>query len=163
MKKKKRGQIQISFGMIFSIIIIIATLAVAFFVITHFLNLSGCTKTSLFWNSLKGEVDKAWGGDFTQEVYSADLPSGITKVCFGNFTQMPYDEDKALFEELEMYEKSGRNSYLYPPEKACEGLAFYNLEHIVTDKFFCVPVKSGKMSVKLSKTSLDVFVKLSKP
>jgi hypothetical protein len=163
MIKEKKGQIQISFGMIFSIIIIIATVAIAFYVITYFLDLSNCQKNGAFWDSLNKEVYKAWNSDSMQEVYKAEVPSGITKVCFGNFTQMAYGDDKVLFTELERYEQSKRNAYLYPPGKACEDLAYFNIEHSTTAEFFCVPVASGKINVKISKTSFDALVKLSKP
>lgn len=159
----KRGQIQISFGMIFSIIIIIATVAVAFYAITYFLDLSKCQQNGLFWTSLQNEIDKAWNSDLTQEIYKADLTSGITRVCFGNFTQTSEIGSRAIFEELKRYERTGRNAYLYPIGKACENLGYYNLKHISTDQFFCVDVKSGKMEVKLSKASTDASVKLSKP
>ena len=72
----KKGQIDISFGMIFSIIIIIATVAIGFYVITYFLNLSSCTKVGLFWNSLNEEVDKAWNSDIAQTVYTKDEAKG---------------------------------------------------------------------------------------
>lgn len=160
--KGKKGQIQLSFGMIFSIVIIIATVAIAFYVITYFLNLSSCTKVGLFWDSLNKETDKAWNSDITETVFSGDLPSGIKKVCFGNFSQSYAPSDSLQFEELQRYEASGRNAYLYPPGKACD-VAFYNLKHARTSEFFCVPVSSGKASVRLSKTSFDALVKLSKP
>lgn len=160
---KKRGQIDISFGMIFSIIIIIATVAVGFYVITYFLNLSSCTKVGLFWNSLNEEIDKAWNGDMTQTTFKVNIPSGISYACFGNFSQMPLtDADKKMFTELKLYASPGRNAYLYPTGKACD-LAFYTLKHARTDNFFCVPVKSGEIAVRLSKTSFDALVKLSKP
>lgn len=159
---EKRGQIQLSFGMIFSIIIIIATVAIGFYVITYFLNLSSCTKVGIFWNSLNEEIDKAWNSDIAQKVFEKEVPSGITYLCLGNFSQMPFEADKKMFDELKGYESSGRNAYLYPPGKACDA-AFYNLRHAKTDRFFCIPVRSGTLSVKISKTSLDALVKLSKP
>ena len=160
--KEKKGQIQISFGMIFSIIIIIATVAVAFYVISYFLDMNNCNKIVTCWTSLNAEVDKMWNSDGGQKLVTLELPSGIEKVCFGNFTQMPTPEDKAVFLEMEIYGRSGRNAYLYPPGKACDN-AFYSLTHARTDKFFCVPVKSGKASVRISKTSSEALVKLSKP
>jgi len=164
MKKKKRGQIQLSFGMIFSIIIIIATVAIGFYVITYFLNLSSCTKVGLFWDSLNGEVDKAWNSDIVQTLFKGDVPSGITNVCFGNFSQGQKiaDADKEFFTELKDYAATERNAYLYPPGKACD-IAFYSLKHARTDNFFCVPSKSGVINVKLSKTSSEALAKLSKP
>ncbi len=158
----KRGQVQISFGMIFSIIIIIATIAIGFYVITYFLNLSSCTKIGIFWNSLDEEIAKSWNSDISQTVFEKEIPSGITHLCLGNFSQMSFEADKKLFTELRGYENPGRNAYLYPPGKACDA-AFYNLKHIKTDRFFCVPAESGTISIKLSKTSLDAMVTLSKP
>lgn len=160
--KEKKGQIQISFGMIFSIIVIIATVAVAFYVITFFLNMNSCNKIASYWVTLNSEVDKMWNSDGGQKLLTLELPSRIDKVCFGNFTQMPTPEDKAVFLEIETYGRSGRNAYLYPPGSACDN-AFYGLKHAATDKFFCVPVKSGKASVRVSKTSSEALAKLSKP
>ncbi len=159
---KKRAQIQISFGMIFSIIIVIATVAVGFYVINYFLNLKSCTQIGLFWDSLNNEVNKAWNSDMTQTVFNGALPSGIKQVCFGNFTQTYAADDSEEYQALKRYGTAGRNAYLYPPGKACD-VAFYNLKHTVTSEFFCVSVVSGKMSVKLSKTAFDPLVKLSKP
>ncbi len=158
----KKGQIQLSFGMIFSIIIVVATVAIGFYVITYFLNLSSCTKVGLFWDSLNKEIDKAWNSDMTETVFKGDLPSGITKACFGNFSQQYAPSDSAQFEELKRYEAANRNAYLYPPGKACD-VAFFNLKHAKTNEFFCAPVSSGKASIKLSKTSFDALVRLSKP
>lgn len=159
MINQKKGQIQISFGMIFSIIIVIATIAVAVYVIIYFLGMSNCTKNGTFWDSLQKEIDLAWNSDGLQKVYSAETPSGITKLCFGNSTQIPVGS------ELERYRgsSSDRNAYFYPTEKACEGFAFKSLKHITTDSFFCIPVKSGKISLKILKLNDNVLVKLSAP
>lgn len=159
---QKKGQIQISFGMIFSIIIIIATVAVGFYVITYFLNLSSCSKIGIFWDSLDRDIEDAWVSDMSQTVFRGELPSKIDKICFGNFSMMPAQEDREEFEFLQRYESRGRNAFLYPPGKACD-LAFYELKHIETDEFFCVPVESGSAEIKLSKTTLDPLVKLSAP
>lgn len=162
-EKRRKGQIQISFGMIFSIIIVIATVAVAFYVINYFLNVSSCTKIGTFWKSLNDEVDKAWNSDITETLFKGQLPSGITQICFGNFSQTPlFAGDQKLYSELERYQKTGRNAYLYPPGKACD-IAFYELKHARTSNFFCVPVKSGVTTIKLSKTSFDALVKLNRP
>ena len=161
---KKGGQIQISFGMIFSIIIIIATVAVGFYVINYFLDLSKCTKIGSFWDSIDKEVDKAWNGDISQTIFNRELPSGITHFCFGSLNDIQSEDQdtKRIFSELRNYGSLEGNSYIYPPGKACD-LAFKNIRHATADKFFCVPVKSGTISVKLSKGSFDALVKLSKP
>ena len=160
---KRRGQIQISFGMIFSIIIVIATVAIGFYVINYFLNLSSCTKTGLFWDSLKDETDKAWNSDITQKIFKGNVPSGVEYVCFGNFSLTPENNvtTRKIFSELKDYGENDKNSFMYPPKKACE-LAFHDLKHARFNSFFCVQAKSGAISVKLSKTSTDALVTLSK-
>ena len=54
-KKSLRGQIQLSFGMIFSIIIIIATIAVAFYVISTFMDTSRCIDVENFYTRVEGQ------------------------------------------------------------------------------------------------------------
>ena len=49
----KRGQLQISFGMIFSIIIIIAFVAVFIYAITIFMGWKRCAETGLFKEDLQ--------------------------------------------------------------------------------------------------------------
>jgi hypothetical protein len=162
-KRRGKGQIQLSFGIIFSIIIIIATIVVAFYVIGYFLDLSKCTKVGLFYDGLKKDVDKAWRADITQGIYKNELPSGIKKVCFGNSSQQYAKEDEEQFAYFSSRSVAGMNGLFYPPEKACDSeLAFFKVEHAVTDKFFCVPVASGTAKVKLSKGSADALVKLDR-
>jgi len=162
---KRSGQIQVSFGMIFSIIIVIATVAVGFYVINYFLNLSSCTKAGMFWDSLGDEVDKAWKSDMTQKVFQGAVPSGVKYVCFGNFSLTPENNvtTRNIFSELEEFGETDKNAFMYPPEKACE-VGFYDLKHTRSDNFFCVPAKSGVVNFKISfESSKSALVTLSKP
>jgi len=161
----KKGQVQLSFGMIFSMIVIIATVAVAFYAISYFLNLSRCTQTGNFYSSLQNEIDKAWAGEITQKIFSGKLPSGIKNVCFGNMSQN-YDTGQysKIHQELEMIAIAKNNIYLYPVWNACDGeFASKKLEHVKIDEFFCVGVKNNEAKIKLSKGSGEALVTLSKP
>ena len=60
---EKRGQIQLSFGMIFSIIIIIATLAVGSYVIYYFWQLNNKLECQLYKNEIQKQIDKIWAAD----------------------------------------------------------------------------------------------------
>ncbi|MEM4271607.1 MAG: hypothetical protein QXD13_00745 [Candidatus Pacearchaeota archaeon] len=162
--KGKKGELQLSFGMIFSTIIVIAILGVGFYVITNFISLSRCTNIGLYYNSLKEEVNKAWEADSVQKLLTKDnlpkIPSGIEKICIGNLTQS-YSGFVEVREELARFSGGGRNNFFfYPPEKACE-MAANRLEHIKTDRFFCVNVKNGGAPLKLSKSSSDALVTIS--
>jgi len=158
---KKRGQLEISFGMIFSIIIVIALVATSFYVITYFLNLSKCTQIGLFYQDFDDRVDKAWAADNVQTTFSSSLPGGIESVCLGNLTQTSddYETEKESFGQY--YRHSSNNVFLYPTGKACgrEGGSF-NLKNARTDGFFCVPVTGGEVSVDLVKSSFDALVRL---
>lgn len=160
----KKAQLELSFSMIFSIIIIIAILAVAFYVITYFLNLSSCTDIGLFYNDLQTRVDKAWASEITQEVVSIKLPTSIKEVCVGQLNGTGVSQYKEEYDFLRRYAILGKNVFLYPSSSACDvKLAYYNLQHSTTDTFFCTPVQGGQVKLKLTKGSFDALVRVSAP
>ena len=113
---------------------------------------------------MRDEVDKAWNSDITQTIFKGNVPSGIDYVCFGNISVASAGDSEMniVVSELKNYGEDDKNSFIYPPKRACE-IAFYNLKHASFDSFFCVREKSGSVSVKLSKSSSDALVKLSRP
>lgn len=151
----KKGQIQISFGMIFSIIIIIFTVAIAVYVISKFMGTKECVNANLFYNEIKEKVDKAWGALISQDVFTGSVPAGTKKVCFGNLTLASLDGlglDSEQIKEMEKYR--GRNvkanMFMLFENNPCENFnPYYNLEHARAD-FFCVSPKNGKVEVRIS-------------
>lgn len=161
----KRGQVQMSFGMIFSIIVIIAIVAIASYVIINFLRLGKCTEIGLFYDELKREVNKAWQSTIYRDVFNkGKLPSGIEYVCFGELNKgYGGREYKEQFDFLSRYMRQDKNVFVYPTQNACDSnLAFLKLEHIEIMEFFCVPVVDGKVSIKMEKDEFDALVKLSR-
>jgi hypothetical protein len=159
---KKRGQFSLSFGMIFSIILIIAVIAVASFVLTKFISTSKCTQIGFFYNDLKDHTDEAWRARIHQDTFSSSLPAGIELVCFGNLTQTPISKYRNEFESIRKLQRTERNVFLYPTQKACDSnLASINLLHVKTNNFFCVPVIDSKISIKTSKTEFESLVTLT--
>jgi len=153
-----------SFGMIFGIIIIAAIIAVAFYVIAHFLNLQKCTDTSLLYNDLQNEVDKAWKSTNYQDTFSVKLPSGIDFVCFGFLNQSASnlnDREKQDSLDEEYSSRSKDNLFLYPAKKTCNlDLGANKINHVEINGFFCVEKENGKLDVKLSKSSSEALVKI---
>ena len=163
-RKEKKGQMQIGFGMIFSIIIIIATLAVAGYIIVKFLNIGTDVSCGLYFNDLQEEIDKAYFAQGeVQDIYNEKLPNGVSSVCFGNSSQQLIDRnDQEKFDEFKFYSKPGNNMFFWPRE-VCDNREFsYGLEHINTDGFFCISASGGKANIKLIKGSFDPLVKLTK-
>lgn len=84
MKKRlgKSGQMKMSFGMIFSIILVIVFLAFAFWGITKFLGVQQSASVGQFKNDFQEDVDQIYLGPQGQQEISYNLPNDIERVCF---------------------------------------------------------------------------------
>ena len=78
----ERGQIKLSFGMIFSIFLIIIFIAFAVYAISKFINLQKTIQIESFVENLQSNVDDMWNSPrgSQEEIYS--LPDKIDAVCF---------------------------------------------------------------------------------
>ncbi|MEK6855141.1 MAG: hypothetical protein AABX73_02880 [Nanoarchaeota archaeon] len=169
--KKAQTTFGLSFGMIFSIILIIAFVSVAFYAIAHFLSLNKCTQVGLFLTDLQKEIDRAWTSGSYKDTFEGSLPSSgffaakITHVCFGLLTSptAPGSKSEELNSKFESYySNSDSNIFLEPPESACNGkLAKKKLQHIQTSEFFCLPA-NGKLRVRIEKGATDTLVAIKK-
>ena len=157
----KKGQLQISFSMLFSIIVIIAILGVSFYVITFFLNLDTCGDVGFFYRDLDLEIEKAWKSQIYSGKFEGDVPSSVDRVCFGDLNSVGSDFSEER-EFLSKYRRAEKNVFLYPDAKGCDiGMSTYNVEHAEIDGFWCVDAVKGKVTVKLEKDGGDALVKLS--
>jgi len=162
-RSMRKGQIQLSFGMIFSIIVIIATIAVAFYVIGKFVVFSRCVDAGSFYTDLNDEVDKAWKSPLTQDVFTGNVPKGVESVCFGNIESADKVVYKNEYQGLKLYKNQKANVFIYPSTKACGNtLIYYNIEHAFISEFFCVSIVNRELSVKINKGFDDSLVTLSK-
>lgn len=164
----KRGSIEISFGMIFSIIIIIALIGVAVYAITIFLDFSGTAEVGLFYEEFQNSVDSVWSSATTNRVFTFSLPRGINYVCFGSIANnIDAGRYSNVFTDLRRassgFQQQNNNVFLYPPKKA-DDLAFYKIDKIDTSglgEFDCFSASSGNVKIKLSKGEFDSLVKVS--
>ncbi len=155
----KRGDISLSFGMIFSIILIISILAVAGYAVMYFIDLKDCTTIGLFYRDIQGEVDDAWQSDTVRDSFTGAVPGDITRVCFGNLS-----EGKALpeYNLLRLYAGKNASIFFYPPAKACD-TPYAQLPHSTINGFFCLPVVKGKVTVNFVKNTYDRLVTVCNP
>jgi len=93
MKRGKNGQIKLSFGMIFSIILIIVFLAFAFYAIKIFLGIQDAAQTGKFINDLKSDIDRVWKSTESSEEKEYVLPSKIEAVCY-EYENLFFQSDK---------------------------------------------------------------------
>ena len=93
-----RGQsvMGMSFGVIFSIILIIFIIVVAGIAIRTFLSTGDCARIGIFLNendktSFRFAVEKAWKSSGITFDYDAKLPSSLEYVCFANSYNSIFD------------------------------------------------------------------------
>jgi len=164
LKRRQKAQLEISFGVIFSIIIIIAVLAIAGYVIVRFLSVDYNVECKLFYSEMQKKIDESWGsGGSVSYVFSHSVPGKTEKVCFGYTNQsLLSTSDEAAYDDVALHSDDRSNLFFYP-SGACGDTSFsYQLKHATTDKFFCVSVQNGKANLKISKDRFDALVKLNK-
>ena len=133
---RKGGAISLSFGMIFSIIMIIAILGVGFYAITFFLNMQNCTTTADFHKRFQQKIDNAWNAEIVSDEFYLDLPSKIKKVCFGDLENpgelrgnlVEIHEELRTFASMNQRENS--NMFMYPAPSACK-LGYKQVKNII--------------------------------
>lgn len=80
--KNKSGVLDLSFGMIFSVILIIIFLAAGFYAITKFIALQQSIQIEKFMSDFQNDVDAMWKSPQGSQQVSYILPTKITSVCF---------------------------------------------------------------------------------
>ncbi|MEK6875220.1 MAG: hypothetical protein AABX30_00895 [Nanoarchaeota archaeon] len=140
LEKNNRGQIQLSFGMIFSIILIIVFIAFAFYVIWILLNNRDIGSIAVFTNDFQKDINKVWSSDSASQEKTYSLPEDAEKVCF-------IDDSKIYFE----------------PRASGGDFNYFEIEHINIAKMnengeFCLDVVNGKVNLILKKDEGDELV-----
>jgi len=115
-----------SFGMIFSIILIIAFIAFAFYAITKFLDWEEYGQIGLFVDDIQNDIDKMWQSDQGQKSYEYKLPKNVEQVCF--------KEGKIYFK----------------PFGTGQDFDYRKIEHLETLDL-CIDVVDGKAKIAIKK------------
>lgn len=135
-KKYKKGQMKMSFGMIFAIFLIIAFLIMGFLAINKFLSFQKNVQTSQFIENLQKDVTNAYSSQQASTVETYPVPSNIERVCFvkSDYNNLEIDFKKTL--------------------KTKEA----NIDHLDLNNTFsggqdkiCANATDGKVSIKLTK------------
>jgi len=154
--------------MIISIIMIIAIVGIATYVIVHFIGLGKATQLGLFYQDFQDSVDDVWNSAITNKVFSFNLPTEIKSVCFGDLNGRGFDTKyEEEYEELKEFssgfDRENKNMFLYPVGKADE-FAYLNVEHVdlsgIENGFSCFDVRSGKVEIRLEKAEYDSEVRV---
>lgn len=79
---------KLSFGMIFSIILIVIFIAFAFYAIQKFLGIQNTVKVGQFVDNLQSDVDKAWRSSQYSQKVEYFLPTKVEEICFTDNSEL---------------------------------------------------------------------------
>jgi len=140
----KTGQMKLSFGMIFSIILIVIFIAFAFYAIRIFLGIQDEMKIEQFGNGLQTDVDKMWKSSQGSQEVEYLLPSKIESVCFSD------DEYQNLIFHSEEFVGGKKIQHI-------------DIEKITEDENpFCVENIKGKIKMIIKKDYGEALVTITK-
>jgi len=165
MPKSKRSQyiLGMSFGVIFSIILIVFFIVIAGIVIGSFLKTGDCARVGIFLDSFRSDVKRTWNSQVDSHVFKGNLPSKIDFVCFGNLSRSSSGEFQDIGFELGIFEGRNANMFFYPIGRACE-LPYHFINHLDIEKIAiannpnCVSVDNGRVNINVAKGLNDRFV-----
>jgi hypothetical protein len=160
----------IPFSKIFSIILIIAFIAVAFYVINAFIKSKECTQIRLFVSNLQDDIDRAWNSPSYDSLYPGVLPEKIQMACFVDFVK-PFEgqyvgdvsSNIALYRQMKRCDNDYCNLLLYPREKACSvpghKILHLDVENLTKDENpFCIKNYNGRVEFRIVKNLRDRLV-----
>ena len=158
---------ELSFGMIFSMILIAVFLFVAFFAIKFFLNMQCTVSEGQFVNDFENEVERLWASSGSEESsFKGTIGGfcGVKEVCFVNpdMEKPQKGEFKDEYEGIQGGYDVGDNVFFYPIKSAEFGHAEIknlNLE-LLNPNPYCVKFEDGKASIKLKKNSQEELVRI---
>lgn len=131
----KRGQLKLSFGMIFSIILIIVFLGFAFYSITKIIDFQKNTQIGLFVEDFQSDVDNMWQSSKGSQEREYSVPSSLIETCF---------ETEGII--------------TFNPLSVAQNFNGYEINHVKIIEKFCVKNVNGKIKLKISKDFNEALV-----
>ncbi len=117
MKRGSRaGQMNLSFGMIFSIILIVVFIVFAFYAIGKFLDIQKAAKTGQFIDALESDVNRMWTSSQGSQSLEYSLPTSVDYVCFADFSQgsMKNGPRQDFYADFNLVHFNDENMFFYP-------------------------------------------------
>jgi len=139
-KEGRLGQIKLSFGMIFSIILIVIFIGFAFYAIKVFLGLQSSGEVGKFVNDLQIDIDRVWASSEASQEQEYILPSKIEYVCF-----VDDEYQNLIFQASEFIE--GRKIDHIDIQKTTEA-----------EDPLCIENINGKIKIRLQKDFREALV-----
>jgi hypothetical protein len=166
LKKRKSAQLKLSFGMIFSIFLIIIFLAFAFYAIKFLLNMQKSIKIGEFIKNLQEDIDKMQKGSSGSQKNEYVLNKKVDYICFIDYDSPKRGINRNLYDELQQLFFKDENLFFYPIGSG-EGIDKVKIKNIDLIKItknenpFCINCFEGKVDLIIKKEYGDRFVEIS--
>ena len=155
---KKRAQVNLSFGMIFSIILIIVFISFAFYAISKFLDIQKSAKTGQFIQALESDVNQMWTSQQGSQSLEYSLPASVDYVCFAYFSEGGKGKGirQSFYDELKFVRFEDENMFFYPVGSAgaVDSTKIENIDLIgITgqENPYCITNVKGKIKLTIKK------------
>lgn len=156
-----------SFGMIFSIILIIIFITFSFTVIRSWLELGTITQIESFVDTLQKDVNEIWAGSQGSQVEQYSLPNKVGMVCFVDYSSPAKGSGTDMQDYMDRTSSETNNLFFYPKE-ILKYVENKEIEHINISKItlnsnpFCIEhIRDKKVSMVLQKNYNDVLVNIN--
>lgn len=156
--ENKEGQLKISFGMIFSIFLIVVFLAFAFMGINRLLSTNENVLIGKFVSEFSADVETVWKSNEVNQIYSYKLPGKVKGVCILDSESSGSGSGLEFYDDL-MFEVSSieENLFFYPPSSSGNlggsVISYVDMgQTTLTDNPLCIKVNDGEVDIKLIKT-----------
>ncbi len=146
---------KLSFGMIFTIILIVAFMAFAFYAIQKFLGMQRTLEVGSFASTFQEDINRMWKSSEGSQEKEYYLPKRIEKVCIIDYSSNLRGKNKEIGDKLKQVFYEKENIFFYPLGSA-EGLDALAIEHLDLKEItkeenpFCIE-NSGKIKVIIKK------------
>ncbi len=162
---EKKGDFSISFGMIFSIILIIIFIIFSFWAIQKFLGIQNSAQIGKLSGDLQADVDKIWKGSEGSQQQEYFIPSKVKYVCFADYISNARGKNFNFFKDLNAAFNGEENLFFYPIGSA-NGFDSANVKHIdlgnttAEDNPLCFENIKGKVRLTMKKNFGEALVRI---
>lgn len=168
-KRGKKGQqiLGLSFSVIFSLLLIIFFIIIAFIAIRAFLKTQNCAKVGIFVEDFQTEVEKSWNSQSLKFEFDRNIPGGIQYVCFANLSRFVFGPYEEVGDDITIFIGRKANMFFYPRGPSCE-MPFHFIDHLDIEKItssenpYCIPVEDGNARINIIKEFNERFVRVSR-
>ena len=160
---------KLSFGMIFSIILIIIFVSFSVYAIQKFLDIQNSVQVVKFTDDFQNDINQMWKSSKGSQIKEYTLPKGVDFVCLADYSsgESGRGSYEDLFEKLKTVYYEDENLFFYPVGSA-QGFNSKNMENIDLEAIvnqenpFCIKSVNGKVSLIIKKDFSEVLVNINR-